>query len=170
MFALLSWVCVSVFLIFLWESRWAVRLLVWVESVIWRFPCSSSSLSPRLAKHYCISIEWQVGMDLFKVTVTLSTIVRVQHCGACVCGCECAYTPLHSVRCRSTAEWLRSGRLGPSMSGLVPALSFPTHLVFLLPCPPSLVVSSAFFLPPALYEDSVAPLAELWAAFTSVRE
>ena len=75
----------------------------------------------------CISMEWQVGMCLAELTVTLSTTVRVHHCGACVCGCECAYTPIHSVRCRSTAEWLRRGRLGPSVSGLVPALSFPTH-------------------------------------------
>ena len=80
----------------------------------------------------CISMEWQVGMGLAELTVTLSTTVRVHHCGACVCGCECACVPMHSVRCRSTAEWLSRGRLGPSVSGLVPALSFPTHLVFIL--------------------------------------
>ena len=48
-----------------------------------------------------------------------------------VCGCECAKTPIHSVRCRSIAEWLRSGRLGASVSGLVAALPFPTHFVFI---------------------------------------
>ena len=51
-------------------------------------------------------------MGLAELTVALSTSVRVQHCGACLCGCECACTPIHSVRCRSTAEWLRVGVWG----------------------------------------------------------
>ena len=93
-------------------------------------------------------------MGLAELTVTLSAIVRVPHCGACVCGCESAHTPIHSVRCRGIAEWLRSGRLGPSVSGLVPALSFPTRLVFNLPRPPSLVVPYALLPIPALCEDS----------------
>ena len=58
--------------------------------------------------------------------------MRVHHYGACVCECECAYTLIHSVRCRSTADWPRGGRLGPSVSGRVLVLSFPTHLVFIL--------------------------------------
>ena len=40
-------------------------------------------------------------------------------------------------RCPSAGVWLRSGHLGPSVSGRVPALSFPTHLVYFCSDSPS---------------------------------
>ena len=105
-------------------------------------------------------------MSPAKLTVTLSTTVRVRHQGACMCGCECAYTLVHSARCRSTAEWLRSGRLVPSVSGLVPTLSLPTHFAFIF-APPSLPDGVLGF--GVRIRVEVAPVAELWTAFTSAR-
>ena len=55
--------------------------------------------------------------------------MRVQHCGACVCECVCAFSLIHSVRCRSTAEWLRGGASGAQRVWSCA----PTHLVFILP-------------------------------------
>ena len=82
----------------------------------------------------CISMEWQVGSGSRK-TNSHSLPTTCHHYGMRVCAYARVHkysttalcvrvrvrmrdTRMHSVRCRSTAAW-------PSVSGLVPALSFP---------------------------------------------
>ena len=112
--------------------------------------------------------SWQLVLPYF---VSLSTSVRFNHNGTSVCVCECALAHVHSVRCRSTAGWLRSGRLGPSVYDLVPALSFPTHLVSSRPSLPGGALSFAPNARPLKgFGVVVAPLAKLWAALSSAKE
>ena len=62
-----------------------------------------------ISKRCCISMEWQVGMGLASLPVIVYTTVRVHHCGASVCGCECAHT-----QCPVAAALMTDSEVGVS--------------------------------------------------------
>ena len=76
-------------------------------------------------------------MGLARLTVTLTMSNTAVHACLNASAHTRRYTVFVAAALLSGSE---VGRLVPSVSGFVLALSFPTHLVLILPSPPSLVV------------------------------